>query len=427
MFSILGDVTFGDRVEALTYNALPATMTPDSQSLPNRCHRPGTCTCSNSAFPLSVCGFSRLLVPQCGHIRSSYNPHQPSTDSRLSDVPFHSMSHMPLPSTSSVDCAQYLQQSNEVSSEVQKDWWWNSDGGDSNLYGLEPNYGCCTANHPQGFPKMITSSYMLTQREGEPLGIFAALLGPSSVSVLLNHTNQVMVDQQTDYPFAINPVIRFVINAQQPFPFSVRIPSWAQGASVTLDNGTVVAAPEGSVWKFSYVPPKEGASNTTISLTLPTRFRVVGRFNGAVSVYYGPLLMAIDLGHEQTVLRHYAYKSQDLSFMPTKEWRLALQLNNSDIQSSFSIKQQPIGAYPFDPDHPPLIVSAYARAIDWPTKHSGADEPPMSPVKSTQPLVPITLIPYGSTLLRISEIPVLAQTAEPHSQSQSKARVASAE
>ena len=32
----------------------------------------------------------------------------------------------------------------------------------------------------------------------------------------------------------------------------------------------------------------------------------------------------------------------------------------------------------------------------------------MSPVKSTQPLVPVTLIPFGSTLLRVAETPWLA-------------------
>ena len=50
-------------------------------------------------------------------------------------------------------------------------------------------------------------------------------------------------------------------------------------------------------------------------------------------------------------------------------------------------------------------------------KHSGADEPPMSPVKSTQPLVPVTLIPFGSTLLRVAEMPWLGPSSgtQPHS------------
>ena len=78
IFSILGDPVFADKVEQMTFNALPATMTAD----------------------------------MWGH--------------------------------------QYLQQSNEINAVVQDDPWWNTDGGYANLYGLEPNYGCCTANFGQG-------------------------------------------------------------------------------------------------------------------------------------------------------------------------------------------------------------------------------------------------------------------------------------
>jgi len=143
-------------------------------------------------------------------------------------------------------------------------------------------------------------------------------------------------------------------------------------------------------------------------LLLPTSFRIVRRYNNAVSVYYGGLLMALDISYNVTVLQRYAYNSQDLQYLPIDNWNYALQLNESDIQSSFTIKQTRIGQYPFDPLNPPLIASAYAREIDWPMRHSGADVPPMSPIRSTNPLVPVTLIPYGATMLRIAEIPTLA-------------------
>ena len=316
-----------------------------------------------------------------------------------------------LPATQTRDwwAHQYLQQSNEINSEVQRDWWWNSDGGDSNLYGLEPNYGCCTANHPQGLPKFLTAQYMLTQESGLPHGILAALLGPSSVHLQLTPDNLVTIEQDTLYPFAINPTIRFHIRGQKSFPFSMRVPGWAIGATLT-DGAKVVPVANGSVYTYPYTPASGGA-NTTIELRLPTSFRVVYRFNNAVSVYYGPLLMALNISSNASVLRQYAYKSQDLAFMPTSSWNLALQLNLTDLQSSFEIKQAPIPRFPFDPISPALTVSAYARQIDWPMKHSGADEPPMSPVKSTQPLIPVTLIPYGATVLRLAEIPWLGPSS----------------
>jgi len=336
VFSIIGDPVFADKVEQMTFNALPATLTPDMWA------------------------------------------------------------------------HQYLQQSNEINSERQRDWWWNSDGGDSNLYGLAPNYGCCTANHPQGFPKFLTSAYMMTVSSTGSLGIIAALLGPSSLAVVLNDpvykNNQVSIQQVTDYPFAINPTIAFTIQADHPFTFSFRVPSWAVGATLTDGNGRVTPVPNGTIYDYQYTGP----ASTTITLLLPTSFRIVRRYNNAVSVYYGGLLMALDISYNVTVLQRYAYNSQDLQYLPIDNWNYALQLNESDIQSSFTIKQMRIGQYPFDPLNPPLIASAYAREIDWPMRHSGADVPPMSPIRSANPLVPVTLIPYGATMLRIAEIPTLA-------------------
>ena len=43
----------------------------------------------------------------------------------------------------------------------------------------------------------------------------------------------------------------------------------------------------------------------------------------------------------------------------------------------------------------------------WGLQHNAAAPPPQSPVKSTNPLETITLIPFEATDLRIAEFPVL--------------------
>ena len=70
--------------------------------------------------------------------------------------------------------------------------------------------------------------------------------------------------------------------------------------------------------------------------------------------------------------------------------------------------QNALPELPFDPMHPPITISAYGRQIDWPIVHGDADVPPMSPITSTKPLVPLQFIPFGSSMLRIAEIPYLA-------------------
>ena len=45
---------------------------------------------------------------------------------------------------------------------------------------------------------------------------------------------------------------------------------------------------------------------------------------------------------------------------------------------------------------------------DWDMLNGSAAPPPQSPVTSTAPLQPLTLIPYGAAKLRITAFPVLA-------------------
>ena len=37
---------------------------------------------------------------------------------------------------------------------------WNTNGPESNCYGLEPHFGCCTSNYHQGWPKYVSSAVM---------------------------------------------------------------------------------------------------------------------------------------------------------------------------------------------------------------------------------------------------------------------------
>ena len=60
---------------------------------------------------------------------------------------------------------RYLQQSNEMNAVHSDDHVWVFDGPDSTLYGLAPNYGCCTANFNQGWPK-FTQSLVMASADG---------------------------------------------------------------------------------------------------------------------------------------------------------------------------------------------------------------------------------------------------------------------
>ena len=70
---------------------------------------------------------------------------------------------------------QYLQANNEISAEKQYFHIWQiDDNQDSEVYGLAPNIGCCTANFNQGWPKLAAFSLFFLTKEGVPaVGVFA--------------------------------------------------------------------------------------------------------------------------------------------------------------------------------------------------------------------------------------------------------------
>ena len=55
-----------------------------------------------------------------------------------------------------------------------------------------------------------------------------------------------------------------------------------------------------------------------------------------------------------------------------------------------------------------FMLFVQGRVLDsWGVEHNAAAPPPLSPVKSSNPMETITLLPFGATDLRISEFPVL--------------------
>ena len=102
-----------------------------------------------------------------------------------------------LPATITEDfwAHQYDQQPNQVMCSLSKRNW-SSNGPESNLFGLEPNFGCCTANMHQGWPKLAANLWMAV-----PAGGLAALVyAPSEVNTTIAGT-PVAIEEETDYPF----------------------------------------------------------------------------------------------------------------------------------------------------------------------------------------------------------------------------------
>jgi uncharacterized protein len=297
---------------------------------------------------------------------------------------------------------QYDQQANQVLVSVAKREWSTNDDS-SNIYGLEPNYGCCTANMHQGWPKFVASMWAATHDQG----LAAIAYGPSSVKAKVAEGIEVTLVEVTEYPF--DGVIRIRMDSTQPakFPLHLRIPTWANGAKYKVGD----QATDAKAGTFAVVD-RVWKNGDVLELTLPMNLRTETRYNNAVSILRGPLYFALKIGERYKDLKRYSetLPSFDWSITPTTPWNYGLVVDREHPDKSFTVEKKKISKLPFDQQNPPVVLKAKGRLLpQWVMEKNSAGDPPVSPVASTQPAVDIELIPYGNTRLRVTEMPALAQ------------------
>ena len=90
---------------------------------------------------------------------------------------------------------QYLQQANQIICNNSERNWFNNNN-ESNIFGLEPNFGCCTANMHQGWPKFVKSLWY----QEDDNTVISMVHAPSTLKADMAGT-QFQIIQKTDYPF----------------------------------------------------------------------------------------------------------------------------------------------------------------------------------------------------------------------------------
>jgi uncharacterized protein len=324
----------------------------------------------------------------------------PSFGDRLERVAFNA-----LPATFKPDmwAHQYDQQVNQVQCTINPDHMWSTNGPESNLYGLEPNYGCCTSNMHQGWPKLAAHLWMATA-DG---GIAAVAYAPSEARFTSGGV-PVTVALETDYPFRETLTLTVSPERTVSFPLLLRVPAWADGATVRVGGSTPVAMGPGTFHRLE----REWRGRTTVTLRFPMRPRVSVRYNDALAVERGPLVYSLRLEEEWTRVNadkpHRELPHGDFEVRPGSAWNYGLVLDPDAPDAGLTFEQQPVGERPFSPEGAGMRARVQGRRLpDWNVAHGWASETPPGLQSSEEPLEELTLIPYGCTNIRVTEFPRL--------------------
>ena len=319
---------------------------------------------------------------------------------------------------------QYDQQANQVLVSVAKRPW-RADDETSNVFGFTPNYPCCLSNMHSAFPRYVQSMWMAT----EDRGLVAALYGPCRLKAKVADGLPVEISEETDYPFSDQ--VRFTIHSAKPasFPIYFRIPSWAEGAELTVsDDAKPVRPQQGTFVKIV----RMWKSGDVVTLALHHKVRTETRKNNAVSIAWGPLYFVLRIGESFKDIPVVDSTNDKVAtppgcvnwrIDPTTAWNYALAIDrknprcemvaNKISSMPFARKGEPVklpGTTAFVPwqEDVPLVLTMKARTVpQWGMNGANAGDVPVSPVRTTSAETTVELIPYGCTRLRISEFPTV--------------------
>ena len=284
---------------------------------------------------------------------------------------------------------QYDQQANQVKCSDEPREWYNNHT-DSNLFGLEPNYGCCTANLHQGWPKFAESLWYAT-----PDGGFACVsYAPCTVRFRSGDT-AVKLRVETEYPFGETVRVHVDVAEPKSFPICLRIPQWATEAKLCVNGGEDMAPVAG---QYSVIEG-EWQAGDVIELVLPMTPRVTRWSRRSAAVELGPLLMAFrpkenwQIVKEHPVVPDYAVTTSD-------KWNWAL-VENGKMTASLTGREGAFGS-----EGGARVTVEAVEAKDWGMKGGNCAPTPIDLKAKKGDVVTLDLVPYGDTGLRISQFPL---------------------
>lgn len=254
----------------------------------------------------------------------------------------------------------------------------------------------------QGFTKMTQSLWMSTEDRGLVALSYAPVEFIACVGDSAGSRVQVIVESQ--YPFRDTVEISIALDsaAKLEFPPNLCIPEWCSEAVIYVDDESIEEEPASSFLKLS----RNWNRHNIIRCVFPQKIATEAGPSGGIAITRGPLLYSLKIEHEVSLLSDRGAPFQDYAVAARSPWAFALDPNSV---RSFVEQEHRIGGQPFAPDESPVTIHGTAHRLQsWGLEHNAA-----GPIPSDNEIIDeaddVTLIPYGNSLLRISDFPTVSR------------------
>jgi hypothetical protein len=263
---------------------------------------------------------------------------------------------------------------------------------------------CCSGNVHRIFPNYAIRMWMGDARGG----LTATLYGPSRVRAKVGG-HSVEIEEQTNYPF--EEEIHFTIRSETAvsFPLALRIPGWCSTPHFFRNDKALPQPPIEN--GFARLNGKFHPGDK-ITLVLPMKTALSRWPDNGVGVEHGPLVYSLPIKEDWAPLVIPKYSTPDFpcwNAVPASAWNYAFAVDEDRLSSEIQIQRKPM---PEDPwSDPPISAKVSLKRISgW-----EMESDPKDPNQEFTPALPdvaklpvsdasesITLVPYGSTHLRLT-------------------------
>jgi hypothetical protein len=239
----------------------------------------------------------------------------------------------------------------------------------------------------------------------------------------LTEGRQIEIIQTTNYPF--DEDIHFKINTGSgvTFPLSLRIPGLCEEPRITV-NGKAVSATRSD--KGFLIVQRRFNPGDQVTLTLPMKVAVSHWPENGIGIERGALVYSLPIKENWTSFVKPKYSTDEFpgwEATPASAWNYGIALDPAKSLSGIEIeKRSPTQSQADDPwANPPIALTAPARKIegwellanpDKPSQNFTPCLPDLTTSKISKKTERITLVPYGSTQLRITILPALDRKNE---------------